>query len=104
MAEQTLSQNKEYELYGRYLEPDQSFAHALQLYNIQKKTAASTSVPQMRTMANNLFSNQVVGLVSVLAMNDRAADADRIAAQAAQAWNDPTFLARLEEAKKGVAQ
>ena len=40
-------------------------------------------------------------LVALLVLNERKADADRIAAAAVKEWDDPKFNRQMEKAKNG---
>jgi RNA polymerase sigma factor (sigma-70 family) len=101
-ADSDLIKAKEYKVYGRYIDPDRSYAQMLHLYKISSKALQSSPVPQAKELPQKSFANHAATLVALLAVNDRKADADRIAAEAAKEWNDPAFLSELESARNGV--
>jgi hypothetical protein len=101
-ADQPLIEAKEYKLYGRYVDPEGSYKQTVQIYHATRKSLQSSPIKQAQEFPQKSFSNKVATLVALLAINDRKEDADRIAAKAAQEWNDPAFLAQLDEAKSGV--
>lgn len=100
--EPVLVKNKEYRLYGRYIDPDSSYQRTLQSYHSTKKILRSSPNKELQTFPEKSFSNSVATLVAMLAINDRKTDAERIGAKAAKEYDDPAFLAELEEAKNGV--
>lgn len=101
-ADRALIAAKKYKLYGRYIEPDSAYARMVEVYNVTKKSAASSKNDRMQAIANKMFSNKVATMVGILAMNDRNDDATRIATKAVKELSDPAFLSELEEAKNGV--
>lgn len=101
-ADQPLIEAKEYKLYGCYIDADTSYGQILQLYTLTKKSSPPNANKQLLEFPHKSFSNKAATLVALLAINDRRSDAERIALKAAKEWNDPTFLAQLDEAKSGV--
>ena len=55
----------------------------------------------LRENSTKSFSNDVATLVALLALNDRMADADRIAEEAMKEWNSPEFREQLRKARNG---
>jgi hypothetical protein len=104
IAEPALVEAKEYRLCGRYLDPDRSLKRMVGLYRETTKIASEGDqdyAVELRDHATKSFSNSVATLVSLLALNDRSADADRIAAEAIKEWSDQGFRETLEKARKG---
>jgi hypothetical protein len=103
IAEPALVEAKEYRLCGRYLDPDRSLKRIVGLYRETTKIASEQQedAVRLRDHATKSFSNDVATLVALLALNDRTADADRIAAEAMKEWSDPGFGEQLEKARKG---
>jgi hypothetical protein len=96
LAEPALIEAKEYRLCGRYLEADDSFQRFRDIYRRDIES------PQDREFAGKSFVNETTTLVALLVLNDRKADADRIAAEALKERNDAPFKAELEKAKQGA--
>lgn len=103
LAEPALVNAKEYRLCGRYLEPDKSFEHFRDQYRETKEIAKNPAQgDRLDQFAQKSFANQTATLVALLVVNDRKADAERIAAEALKERNDPAFKAELEKAKQGT--
>lgn len=101
-ADSDLIKAKEYKVYGRYIDPDRSYAQMLQTFKVTSRLRQSSPIPQAREFPQKRFANHAATLVALLAVNDRKADADRIATEAAKEWNDPAFSAELEAARNGI--
>lgn len=97
-AEPDLMNKKEYKLCGRYIDPDRSYQMTLQAFRLSMK---STN-PKVKNYFQKSCFNRMATLVALMALNDRQQDADLIAAKAAKEWNDPAFLAQLDEARNGI--
>ncbi len=101
-AQPALIKAKEYRVCGGYIiDPDKSYERILQHYQMMKQSADALGNKQVTEIANKLFANGTATLVALLVINDRKEDADRIATQAANEWNDHQFLKQLKEARKG---
>jgi hypothetical protein len=104
LAEPALVKSKEYRLCGDYLDADNSFQRQLDLYRQHMMMAQQRQRQfgaMMRDFGERTFSNSTATLVALLALNERKADAERIAAEALKEWNDPKFKEQLEKAKQG---
>jgi hypothetical protein len=108
LAEPDLVDAKEYSLCGRYLEPDKSFERSRNQYREMKKMAQLQMAQNvshgdpLQEFTEKSFANQTTTLVALLVVNNRKADADRIAAEALKERNDPPFKAEMEKAKRGT--
>lgn len=104
IAEPALIEAKEYRLCGRYLDPDRSLKRTVGLYRETTKIASEyqqEDAVELRDHATKTFSNSVATLVALLVLNDRPADADRIAAEARKEWDDEEFQKELKKARNG---
>lgn len=99
VAEPALIRSKQYRLCGKYIDPDQSFAEILNVYRVNKEMAQHKEV--LLGFREKAFSNSTATLVALLVVNDRKADALKVAEKALKEHDDPLFRAELEKAKKG---
>jgi hypothetical protein len=102
LAEPALIDAKEYHLCGGYIEP-KSFDQIREQYHKNKELGQNPiHGERMQNYAEKSFANHTTTLIALLVVNDRKADADRIAAEALKERSDPPFEAELEKAKQGV--
>jgi hypothetical protein len=107
IAEPALVEAKQYELCGKYLDPDESFERMVNAYRENKRMAhdpgsgMADSSGMLDRFADQSFSNGVSTLVGLLVLNGRTADADRIAAEALRESTDPELKAMVGRALKG---
>ena len=100
VAQPALIKAKEYRVCGRYIDPDKSYEQILLIYQSTKKFAENPKFgKQQREIADKGFSNGTATLVALLVINERKADAERIATKAAKEWNDPGFKTELKAAQ-----
>ncbi len=106
-AEPALIQAKEYQLCGKYLDPDRSFHRIADLYRETKRIAKDSASEMgeyskvLEEHSNKSFANEAATLVALLVLNDRQADAKRIAAEALKESDDPALKETLPKALKG---
>ena len=107
IAEPALVEAKEYKVCGKYLDPDESFDLMVNVYRENKRmahdpaTGIGDSSRMLDRFADKSFSNGVSTLVGLLVLNDRKADADRIAAEALKESDNPELKALVGRALKG---
>ena len=102
LAQPALIKAKEYRLCGRYIEPDTSFQRILHAYREHNRIARDPKFGErLREFGEKQFSNDTATLVALLVLNERKADADRIAGEAVKERDDPKFKEQLEKAKHG---
>ncbi len=102
LAQPALIKAKEYHLCGGYIEAETSFHRILNLYHENKRIAQDPKFgKQLQEFGEKSFANGTATLVALLVLNDRKADADRIAAEALKEWNDAKFRKQMEKAKHG---
>ena len=102
IAQPALIKGKEYELCGRHIDPDKSFQEILQLYRETKRLAKNPKFDKsLQEHAEKSFSHDTATLVGLLVLNERKADADRIATEAVKEWDEPEFKKELERATSG---
>lgn len=103
IAQPSLVNAKEYQVCGKYLDPDRSLDRMLRLYHENRRIRArdSTFAQEMRDFADKFLSNGVGTLIALLVVNGRTSEANRIAHGATKARDDPAFQKQLESALKG---
>lgn len=107
LAQPALIKAKEYHLCGKYLNPDTR--KILDGYDSIKRMASDRNfekigpdeVKRLQDHAEKNLKTQTAILVALLVVNERKADADRIAAEVAKLWDDPQFNKQLEKARNG---
>jgi hypothetical protein len=102
VAEPALVKAREYRICGKYLDPEPSFRRLVRLYEETKKMSEGSDYSrEMGEFAEKSFTNGVSTLVALLVVNQRKAEADRIADEARKAWNDAGFRRQLDRALTG---
>jgi hypothetical protein len=101
LAEPDLIAAEEYTLCGRYMDANHSYEQILGMYSRMKEMPTNSRTPQLRVMADKIFSTKSATLVAVLAINNRPDEADRVANQAAKEISTPEFAALLADARHG---
>lgn len=112
LAQPALINAKQYLLCGPYIDADTSLQEMVQFYRVNQKMATSPpfdtpvqeadgTIFSLKDFGVKSFCNGVATLVALLVLNDRKADADRVAAEAVKEWEDPRFKEELEKAKNG---
>jgi TPP-dependent pyruvate/acetoin dehydrogenase alpha subunit len=106
-AEPALIQAKEYRLCGKYLDPDRAFKRLAELYRETQRMANDPAgrmqeyAKELEEHSNKSFANGAATLVALLVINDRQADAERIAAEALRESDGPALKEALSKALKG---
>jgi hypothetical protein len=103
LAESVLIGAKEYHLCGKYIEPDSSYHRFLLGFNGNIDSKGDNFLLRWyhRSYLKEEFSYNVATLVALLVLNDRKADADRIATEALKELSNRKFKDRLTKAKNG---
>ncbi len=99
IAQPVLVKAKEYQICGKYLDPDRSFQRMLRIYEEHKKFSVRTD--ETRDFEAKWFTNSVGTLIALLVVNQRQDEANRIADEARKTWDDPGFREQLDRALKG---
>jgi hypothetical protein len=104
-AEPALIAAKDYRLCGKYLDPDRQFIRDVDLYRTTKNMARGEDMKdyaaELEEHSNKMFAQDAATLVALLVLNDRQADADRIAADALKESDYPALKGMIEKALKG---
>ena len=106
-AEPALIQAKEYQLCGKYLDPDRAFQRIVELYRETERMARDPALAmgeyakEIEEHSTRSFANEAATLVAVLVLNDRRADAERIAAEAMNESDSAALKEALPKALKG---
>ena len=102
LAQPALIAAEEYQLCGRYIDPDKSFQLILRAYRAMKPyTRDLIRDKSYQEFREWCFSHESATLVGLLKLNNRSVDADRIAMEALKEWDDPGFKQQLDGAKNG---
>lgn len=102
VAENALIQSKQYRLCGKYIDPDLNLSRIVRLYRLDKGLSKDKKFgAELGDYTEKSFSHEVATLVALLVINDRKADALRVAEKALKERDDPVFRQELEKAKKG---
>jgi hypothetical protein len=106
LAEPSLLAAKDYMLCGKYIQPDPYYNMALAQYRSSQRLPASIlngpSGKMILELGRKTFTTHCATLVALLALNNRATDAERMAVKALQEVDEPDFHAQLDEAKTGA--
>lgn len=102
LAEPALVEAKEYAVCGRYLQPDEDWARLAFTRATEAKLGLDDSLgPAHAGFREQWFRHHVALLIALLALNERASDADRIAQKARAEWDDAAFHQAIDDALKG---
>ncbi|MGV3484031.1 MAG: hypothetical protein ACO1RT_06420 [Planctomycetaceae bacterium] len=103
LAQPSLIKAKSYALIAKYISPKDDFAKLRNRYQHDKQLAEDPRFgAQHLEYAHKSFANASTTLVAILAVNDRMAEAEEIAALARSEWSDESFHRGLDDALKGV--
>lgn len=98
IARPALTRAKEYRLCGKYLEPDENWLSAAQLYHFMDRETQ----PEVREYAEKSFTNEVATLLALLVVNGRKTEAERISQKALLELDSPAFKSAIDSAMGGV--
>lgn len=98
LAVPALVTTREYELCGKYLQPRQDLARAIDTFRQSKGGLTGVLVGDI---GRKSFTNEVATLVALLALNHRDEEAAEMARLARAEWDDPAFGAALDTGLKG---
>jgi hypothetical protein len=102
VSEEALIKAKEYQLCGKYVDPQKSFGRILGLYKLNKGFVGDPRFgTQFEQYTEEAFSHSTTTLVALLAVTNRKEDADRVVTEAEKEWDDAKFKEQLEEAQQG---
>ncbi len=102
IAEPALVEQKQYLVCGKYIDPQRSFERMLRLYREDKRIAKRPGFTGMKGFAEQSFAYKAATLVALLVLNERKADADRIAALARSASHSRSLSRKIDAALKGT--
>lgn len=102
VAQSTLIRAKEYNLCGKYIDPENSYNRYLQQFRSGLQFAKNSPY---RERAGNFayasFSNDVSILVALLVISNRVSEANDISKKALNEWDDDKFSSMLNSSLKG---
>lgn len=97
-----LVKDQAYELYVKYVDPQRDFLQMKHLYELNLQMAKDPKFgAHLAEFGEKTFRNGSATLVAVLAVNDRKAEAEEIAALAKKALDDAQFQKELDSALAG---
>jgi hypothetical protein len=106
-AEPALIAAKEYQLCGKYIDPERQFKRNVDLYRMQKSIAKENAgesdeyAGELEEHSKDMFARDTATLVALLVLNQRQADADRIAAEALAESDFPALKEMVQKALTG---
>ncbi|MHC4540369.1 MAG: redoxin family protein [Planctomycetota bacterium] len=102
LAQPALINAKEYKLCEKYIDPKRSFPRMIENFRLHKRLAKDSRYEASSLeFANKKFKNDAATLVALLAVNGRQAEAEEIAGDAKEEWNDASFHAEIDNALQG---
>lgn len=103
LAQPSLVKAKDYQICGKYLQPDKNWPKMLASYHSQIKYEAENKRPiPVPSFAEPRFLNSATTLIALLVQNQRKEEAQVIAEQARNAWDNLEFHKAIDDALKGV--
>jgi hypothetical protein len=103
IAQPALIKNKEYKLCNDYLEPERDLERMVSEFYRGKELAKDPKYggQNLTNFAEKSFTNGVTTLVALLAVNGRKSEAEKVAEDAKNEWDDSKFRAKLNSALEG---
>ncbi|QNN24999.1 hypothetical protein HED60_22885 [Planctomycetales bacterium ZRK34] len=102
LAQRALIRAKDYQLALRYVDPPKAYVSMVRSFQMDREMAKNPRFGQsMLEYAEQAFTHDVSTLVALLVVNDRAEEAEKIAARAKAYWDDADFAAAVDKALKG---
>jgi hypothetical protein len=101
LAEPALVISKEYRLCGKYIDADASFNQVLKSYRTTSKIAQEKLGKRVQDFADNNFKNETTTLIALLVVNNRKAEAQKIADKISKEPNLPEFKDEIQKALNG---
>ncbi len=102
LAKPALVLANEYELCGKYVEPENDYAKFVEMYMQNLQLAKDPKFgSELKEFAENTFSNEVTILVATLQLNNRHDEAKKIAAQALKIMDTSKLKKELNKAISG---
>jgi serine/threonine protein kinase len=104
VAQPALIKNKEYKLCNDYVEPAKDLERLVFSFRRSKELAQKDPKfggQDLTNFAEKSFTNGVTTLVALLAVNGRKSEAETVAEDAKNEWDDSKFRAKLNDALQG---
>lgn len=102
LAKSALIKGKEYQLCGKYLDPDQSYPLMLRNRKMHQQMAKNPQFgARLLEFSDKKFTNDVATLIALLVVNDQKMKAKEIADSAKTEWDNAPFHAAIEKALEG---
>jgi hypothetical protein len=95
VARPALIKQGEFELCGKYIEPEQDMSRIGRNYTLGLKMAKDRFGDSHRQFVENMFLNDVTTLAALLIKNGRIDEATKVASQAEELVQDPKLLQKL---------
>jgi hypothetical protein len=101
LAEPALIEAKDYAVCGRYLKPERRWAVTVQLRSLNRKRPEYAE-SHLKDFDEKSFTYRSAVVIALLVLNDRGAEARRMADLARAEWDDPSFHSTIAAALEGT--
>jgi len=102
LAQPALVKAGEYKVCGQYLEPENFYQNILEIRHAELRMSQNPqTIPNIMKFSDKRFTSDVGILVALLVINNRADEANTIANQARQEWDNADFHKALDSALTG---
>lgn len=103
LAQRALLSLKDYRLCGKFIDANATFEWSLKRYQSKKDLAEDPKTGlNLRVFGEKCFANEIAILVALLVINEHEEDAERIALEALNEFQDADFEAVLEQSMDGI--
>jgi hypothetical protein len=103
VAQRALIQTGQYQLCGKYIDSKASVRMILHIYRQHQRMVKDGQFgPDLEDFANRSLANSAATLVALLVLNNRAEEADQVAAAVLKERSDASLKQQLDAASKGV--
>lgn len=102
LAEPALIKEKDYNLCGKYIDAEASFAEALQNYRMTSDIAKNPKFgKKLQDFADRKFTNITTTLIALLVVNNRKPEAEQIISKLSREADIPEFQKEIQKALNG---
>ena len=96
-----LIEAKQYQLCGKYIDPNTSVDKILQLYRETTKHAIESNDTSLKNFEDQFLINRVTTIIALLSITDRKADAQQIVDRISKESDLPEFKPEIKKALDG---
>lgn len=102
LAQPALVKDRKYELCGEYIDPKQDSPRMIERFRQGKQLAKDAGFGARHLdFVNRKFTNDAATLIGLLAVNGRQAEAEEVARDAKNEWDDMSFHKAIDDALQG---